>query len=264
MRRDDLIDQYVLTMELLWRSPGSDPSSPSPGPKPRLEVDDVVATAIAVADANLSAGVSMRAVAEQLGVTAMTIYGYVPGKEALVALMYDAIHAEMPDHRQRDADWRSRVRTWAEDLVELYVRHPWALGVSYARPVLGPHEQRVLESLVRVLRDTGLAPGLLRRVVGMLFHVVRGTAVTIAEGREAAEVSGVTEGEWWKRSSEALSRVVPDFSDQFPDTMWLLAESTEASVGTDDSGYVDHHARANLRVGLDVLLDGLQVAANSR
>lgn len=220
--------------------------------------------AIAVADANLSAGVSMRAVAERLGVTAMTLYGYVPGKEALVAVMYDAIHAEMPDYSQQEGDWRARLIAWAEGLVELYVRHPWALGVSYARPVLGPHEQRVLESLVWVLRDTGLAPGLLRRVVGMLFHVVRGTALTIAEAREAAEMTGVTEHEWWKRSSAALSSVVPDFSDQFPNTMWLLAESTEASAGTDDGEYVDHHARANLRVGLDVLLDGLQVAANSR
>lgn len=70
--------------------------------------------------------------------------------------------------------------------------------------------------------------------------------------------------EWWNRSSNALSSVVPDFSDRFPDTMWLLAESTQAPAGTDGGGYVDRHARANLRVGLDVLLDGLQMVANSR
>ncbi len=96
----------------------------------------------------------MRAVADRLGVTAMALYGYVPDKGSLVALAYDAIHAEMSDHEHGDGDWRERTIAWAEDLVALFVRHAWALRVSYARPVLGPNEQRVLESLVGVLRTT--------------------------------------------------------------------------------------------------------------
>ena len=109
----------------------------------------------------------MRAVAEQLGVTAMALYGYVPDKGSLVALAYDAIHAEMSDHEHGDDDWRERTIAWAEDLVALFVRHAWALRVSYARPVLGPNEQSVLESLVGVLRTTDLDPDRMRRVVGL-------------------------------------------------------------------------------------------------
>lgn len=257
MNRDTTPDQAIATMKLLWRSERDGPSSPSPGPKPRLTVDDVVEAAIVEADANRAGDVSMRAIAERLDVTAMTLYGYVPGKEALVALMYDSIHVELPDYDNPDDGWRRRVGAWAEDLVDLYLRHPWSLRVSYARPVLGPHEQRVLEMVAGHLRATNLPPDLLRRVIGMLFHVVRGTALTIAEARHLNEHSGIGEREWWHRSSNALGAVVPDFAERFPNTVWLLSDPADV---TSDASFVDREAMANLRVGLDVLLDGVEMA----
>ncbi|MET0696180.1 MAG: TetR/AcrR family transcriptional regulator C-terminal domain-containing protein, partial [Acidimicrobiia bacterium] len=168
-------NRVARAMALLWRSEGVEPAASTRGPKPRLEIDEIVTAAIAVADANPSVGLSMRAVAEQLGVTAMALYGYVPDKGSLVALAYDAIHAEMADHEHDDGDWRERTIGWAEELVALFVRHAWALRVSYARPVLGPNEQRVLESLIGVLRTTEQEPDRMRRVVGLIFYSVRGT-----------------------------------------------------------------------------------------
>jgi AcrR family transcriptional regulator len=247
-------------MALLWRSELVKPSSSSPGPKPRLDIDEVLAAAIAVADANPSAGLSMRAVAERLGVTAMAIYGYVPSKGALVALAYDAIHAEMPDFAQGDDDWRQGAIAWTEALVDLYLRHPWALRVSYARPVLGPNEQFVLESLVGVLRATGLGPRRLRSVVGLVFHAVRGTARTIAEARQFEEAK--TEGEWWQASSTALDEVVPDFADRFPHSVWLLSQAEPPSAD-DDSSYVERQSMINLKAGLGVLLDGVEAVTAS-
>lgn len=260
MIQEHTSDRAIATMKLLWRSEGDGPSPPSPGPKPRLTVDDVVEAAVVEADANRVGDVSMRAIAERLDVTAMTLYGYVPGKEALVALMYDSIHAEMTDQDNTDDGWRPRVVAWAEDLVDLYLRHPWALRVSYARPVLGPHEQRVLELVAGHLRDTNLASDLLRRVIGMLFHVVRGTALTIAEARLLSETSEIGEREWWQQSSTALAAVVPDFGERFPNTVWLLSDRADTTV---DTSYVDREARANLRVGLGVLLDGIDDAIES-
>src|SRR6266480_2845945 len=127
-------------MALLWRTPGA---RTGPGPKPGLSVDAIVAAAIAVADTDGMAGLSMRAVAEHLGVTAMALYTYVPGKDELVDLMYDGAHA---------------------DLLGCYLQHPWALQVSFARPVLGPNEQAVVEGLARILREAGLPAAVARRV----------------------------------------------------------------------------------------------------
>lgn len=252
-------DTKTQTMQLIWREMSADRATSSPGPKPRFEVDDIVEAAIEVADDNPAGGLTMRAVARRLGVTPMTVYGYVSDKETLVSLAYDAIHVEMPDHFVVEDAWRTGVMRWAEDLAGLYVRHPWALQVSYARPVLGPHEQAVLESLVEVLRTTSVEPGRLRRMVGMLFHAVRGTAATVAEACQAAETNGMTEGEWWQAASTALSEVVPDFADRFPNTMWLHQPSDDKTVLEGDS-YVESRAMTNLRGGLEMLLDGVETA----
>src|SRR5215211_3223403 len=140
------------SMALLWRTPGP---RTGPGPKQGLSVDAIVAAAIAVADTDGLAGLSMRAVAERLGVTAMALYTYVPGKEELVDLMYDGAHAELPVHYDLGKGWRAAVTSWASNLLGCYLGHPWTLQVSFARPVLGPNEQTVLEALARVLRQAG-------------------------------------------------------------------------------------------------------------
>ncbi|HYJ24390.1 MAG TPA: TetR/AcrR family transcriptional regulator C-terminal domain-containing protein [Acidimicrobiia bacterium] len=258
------VDRTSRTMSLLWRSEVAQPAAMSPGPKPRLEISEVVTAAIAVADANPSAGLSMRAVAEQLGVTAMALYGYVPDKGSLVALAYDAIHAEMSDSEHGDGDWRERTIAWAEDLVALFVRHPWALRVSYARPVLGPNEQRVLESLVGVLRTTDQDSDRMRRVVGLLFYAVRGTALTIAEAREAEAASGITEEDWWRTTSAALDDSVPDFADRFPNTIWLLSQQSHLPTADDGSSYVEQQSMVNFQTGLSMLLDGFEAAKSAR
>ncbi len=251
-------------MALLWRSEVAEPVSSSRGPKPRLEIDAIVAAAIAVADSNPSVGLTMRAVAEQVGVTAMALYGYVPDKNSLVALAYDAIHAEISDCERGEGEWRERTIAWAEDLVALFVRHAWALRVSYARPVFGPNEQRVLESLVGVLRTTHQNPDRMRRLVGLLFYAVRGTALTIAEAREAEVASGMTEEDWWRTTSAGLDENVQDFGDRFPNTIWLLSQQSDLPGSDDGSSYVERQSLVNLRSGLGILLDGFEAATPHR
>ncbi|MFI9628667.1 TetR/AcrR family transcriptional regulator C-terminal domain-containing protein [Streptomyces sp. NPDC052042] len=85
------------SMSLLWRAerPEQPRRTPGPGPRPGLSVDAIVTAAIAVADEEGMAALSMRAVGERLGRTAMALYTYVPGKGELLDLMYDAVHAEL-------------------------------------------------------------------------------------------------------------------------------------------------------------------------
>jgi hypothetical protein len=76
------------SMALLWRE--DDPAERTgPGPKSQLSVDLVVETAIEVADTEGMQALSMRAVGERLGRTAMSLYTYVASKNELVELMYD-------------------------------------------------------------------------------------------------------------------------------------------------------------------------------
>jgi AcrR family transcriptional regulator len=85
-------------MELLCGAPGSRRTR---GPKPGLTVERIVRAAIEVADAEGLAALSMRRVADQLGVGTMSLYTYVPGKAELIDVMLDAVHAEPEAARAR-------------------------------------------------------------------------------------------------------------------------------------------------------------------
>jgi len=84
-------------LPLLWRRVrpvGQD--HPPLGRRPRLTLDAVVSAAIAMADVDGLAGVSMNRVAAALGVGAMTLYTYVKSKAALIDLMVDEVDHQSP------------------------------------------------------------------------------------------------------------------------------------------------------------------------
>lgn len=252
------------SMSLLWRAEGAIGSRTRrwPGPKPALSVAAIVDAGIVVADTDGMAALSMRAVGERLGRTAMALYTYVPGKSELVDLMYDQVLAELPHDYDLAPGWRAAVTSWAEDTWEFYLRHPWVLQVSQARPVLGPNEYRALETLLRLLYATGLSSAVLRRVVGTLVHFVRGSAQTVAEARVAAASTGVSDEDWWQARSGMLEEVVPDFAERFPLLVRLETEgAAPAAPDADDSvPYLEREARVTFEVGLTVVLDGIEAA----
>ncbi|WP_329080163.1 TetR/AcrR family transcriptional regulator [Streptosporangium sp. NBC_01469] len=243
------------SMALLWRTTRS--KETRPGPKPGLSVDLIVDTAVAIADEEGMAALSMRAVGERLGRTAMALYTYVPSKSELVDLMYDRALAELSARHDLEAGWRAAVTSWAEETWEFYVRHPWVLQVSQARPVLGPNEYVMIEEAMRILRETGLEAGVLRHVAGTLFCFVRGAAQTVAESRQAPAVTGVSDEEWWYARSALLAEVAPDFCERFPTLTWLDGEGAYQSQD-ETVPYLEQEGRDTFTVGLAVLLDGIE------
>lgn len=244
------------SMELLWRAPG--PSRRGPGPKPGLSVELIVDTAITVADEAGMAALSMRAVGERLGRTAMALYTYVPGKSELVDLMYDRTLAELPGGYDLTEGWRAALMRWAQDSWEFYLRHPWMLQISQARPVLGPNEYRALEALLGVLTATGLDARRVRRAVSALASVVRGAAQTLAESRQAAQATGLPEEQWWYGRADALEEMAPGFGECFPLVSWLYSSAPPA--GHDDVPYLEQAAREAFEDGLELVLDGIDAA----
>lgn len=256
------------SMSLLWRAdrPEQRGRRPGPGPRPGLSIDAIVTAAITVADEDGMAALSMRAVGERLGRTAMALYTYVPGKSELLDLMYDAVHAELPTEYDDTGNWRTGLTDWARDRLEFHLRHPWVLQVSQARPVLGPHEYAGLDTLVRLLNATGLEAQMLRRLVGTLSHFVRGCAGTVAEARQAAAVTGESDEEWWFARSALLGEVAPDFADRYPSLTAMETGSAPQSPapapasGEEAVPYLEREARETFDVGLGVLLDGIEAA----
>ncbi|NDU77012.1 TetR family transcriptional regulator [Actinomadura sp. DSM 109109] len=247
------------SMDLLWR--GAQAPRPGPGPRPGLSVELIVDTAIAVADAEGMAALSMRAVGERLGRTAMALYTYVPGKAELVDLMYDRALAELPGAYDDAGGWRAALTRWARDSWEFYLRHPWMLQVSQARPVLGPNEYRALEALLGVLARTGLPARNVRRAVSALSSVVRGAAQTLAESRQAVRDTGLSEERWWYGRAGALEALAPGFGERFPLVAWLEAE--DAFAVAEDVPYLEQAAREAFEGGLALVLDGIAAALDA-
>nr|WP_221471864.1 TetR/AcrR family transcriptional regulator [Amycolatopsis umgeniensis] len=243
-------------MVLLWRT--ESPDVERPGPKPGLSVALIVETAIAIADAEGMAGLSMRAVGDKLGRTAMALYTYVPSKSELLDLMYDEALAELSAAYDGDG-WRDDATRWAEDLWSFYLRHPWVLQVSQARPVLGPNEYVVLEALVKILRRTGLPPVVLRRLISALYSCVREPARTASESRLAEKATGQSDDEWWYSRSAHLKEVSPDFGERFPTLTWLEGEHA-FRMEDETVSYLEQEAREAFELSLTVLLDGIEVA----
>ncbi|MFF5212886.1 TetR/AcrR family transcriptional regulator [Streptosporangium sp. NPDC000396] len=249
------------SMALLWHTTEPGEARTGPGPKPGLTVDMIVDAAIAVADAEGMAALSMRVVGERLGRTGMALYTYVPNKSVLVDLMYDRVLAELPTGYEHEAGWRTALTSWAEDTAAFYVRHPWVLQVSQARPVLGPNEFSTLETVLRILGPTGLEAETLRSVVAALFNVVRGAAKTIAESRQAPAATGVTDEEWWHDRSALLAELAPDFAERFPMVV-SLEGGGEQGPGDDGTPFLERQARKAFATGLTVLLDGVEAAVS--
>jgi AcrR family transcriptional regulator len=245
------------SMELLWRTGVT--AKTAPGPKPGLSVALIVSAAIEIADADGMAALSMRAVGDRLGRTAMALYTYVPGKSELIDLMYDHVLGELREDHDLSSGWRPAVLELARELGEFHLRHPWLLQVSYARPVLGPGEFRMQQLVLRVLLATGLPPARVRWIVGALLNVVRGSVQPAAESRQAARETGLSEEDWWYSRSALLGELVPDFAERYP-LVARLGEGQTPPAPSDTGSYLEREAWRSLDAGVELLLDGIETA----
>jgi AcrR family transcriptional regulator len=119
---------------LIWERPER---QPRPVPVP-LSRENVVRTAIALADAEGLSSVTLRKVGGALGAGPMRLYGYISTKEELLALMVDAIYAEMLAGEDMTAgSWRIQIARLADTLRAAALRHPWFAGLLAADRIRG-------------------------------------------------------------------------------------------------------------------------------
>lgn len=243
------------SMRLLWRAGASEPRT-SPGPKPALSIDDIIRVATDIADSEGMAALSMRTVGERLGRTAMALYTYVPSKRELLDLMYDHLLSELPSSYDAALPWRDAVTAWATDWRAFYLRHPWVLQISQARPVLGPGEFASTDAAAGVLERSGLPAAEQRRVFAIVMHFVRGNASSVVDARQAALATGVSDEEWWSSRASLLDEVAPDFTTRFPRALGLQSGAAFAP-GQTYLEYVEAETERSFAFGLHALLDGI-------
>lgn len=194
------------SLELLWRE--FEPQQSRPGPKPRLTVDRIVEAAIAVADREGSC-FGMRDVSAELGVGAMTIYRYVPGKRELIDLMVDRLSRLGPDAPDLAAvDWREGLELLAEGAWQVYADHPWLLEINQRRPVLGPDSLEGYDFALSAFEDHDLPDREINLIITAVMNLVTGTARQYLLVDDTGEAPASAEEEWWRAQGPYLERAV--------------------------------------------------------
>ena len=227
-------------LALLWRQ------ADEPSARAGLTVGRITAAAREIADEDGLGAVSMRRIAERLGVGTMSLYTYVPGRDELVPLMVDAITAELPPIEPDDGPWRARLESVARGWWDLYRRHPWLLDAPLRRPVLGPHgyERHVRE--LACLDGIGLDRQEDGAEVDLVRSHVAGTARRAVEVSRDAERSGMTDDEWWATVAPLLERYLVG-------RVHPVADRLGAAIAAPLSD-----PRHDLDFGLGRILDGIE------
>jgi AcrR family transcriptional regulator len=242
----------TLSMQLLWGTRGA----PSRGPKPGLELSRLVGAAVAVADAQGLTALSMRKVAEELGVGTMSLYRYVPGKAELLDLMLDTAYGEMirldaeagTSPAPGGARWREALGQVAHRYRAMYLRHPWILQVAVSRPPLGPNVLDAYDRDLRAVEGSGLTDlemdAVIALVTGFVQSAARG-AVDVALGEQR---TGLTDRQWWEAHAPLLEQVFDP--ERYPVAARVGAAAGEAM----QAAYDPQHA---FDFGLARILDGI-------
>jgi AcrR family transcriptional regulator len=114
----------------------------------------VVGAAVALADREGIAALSMRRLGKEVGVEAMSLYNHVTGKSDLLDGMVDAVFAEI-DFPTEGSDWKAAMRSRAHSARNVLTGHPWAIGLLDSRTTPGPATRAHHESVIGTLRRAG-------------------------------------------------------------------------------------------------------------
>lgn len=239
------------TLGLLWRVP----QARRRGPRQGLSIDEVIDAAIRLADDEGIAALTIRGVADAVGVAPMTLYTYIPGKAELLDLMLDAVYARMPRSDTGGRPWRTRLTAVAEENRELFTAHPWATTISTSRPPLGPGQMAKYDHELRALDGLGLSDVELDAALDHLLSFVRAHARDTAAALAVRTDSRMDDEQWWALNAPLLARVLD--ASAYP-TAVRVGSAAGSAHG---SAWAPEHAWS---FGLATLLDGLAALVERR
>jgi AcrR family transcriptional regulator len=242
-------DDPQRAIERLWRTH----EPPTRGPKPRLDLDQIVKAAMNVADAEGLGPLSMRKLAEALGVGTMSLYTYVPGKSELLELMLD--QAVAGPNELGEGTWRDRVEQIAHENWWRCHRHPWLLEITRTGPVLGPNVMARYEHELAALDGVGLTDVEMDAVVSLLAGHVEGAARRVLGSNHAEDLTGASDHEWWGARAPLLEALLDP--ERFPTAVRVRAAAGEE----DDTAHAPEHS---FEFGLQRILDGVKALVDGR
>ena len=124
--------------------------------RPRLSRERVLRGAMAVADAGGIDALTIRSLAQSLGVKPMSVYYYVANKDEILDGIVDLVFSEI-ELPAPDGDWRTEIRRRAHSARRVLRAHPWAIGLMESRTSPGPATLHHHDAVIATLRGAGLS-----------------------------------------------------------------------------------------------------------
>jgi AcrR family transcriptional regulator len=204
--------------------------------RPPLSRGRVLEAAIALADARGIGALSMRRLAQELRVEAMSLYHHVANKDEILDGMVDAVLAEV-ELPAPGTDWKAAIRGVAIATHDALGRHPWAASLMLSRDI--PSRLRYMEAVLGSLRRGGFSA----EMTDHAYHAID------------SHIAGYT---MWAANF-----------DIEPETLPALASAFLETLPAAEFPYVVEHVHEHLRergaesegefaFGLDLILDGLE------
>jgi AcrR family transcriptional regulator len=154
-----------------------------------------VRVAVALADAGGIGSLSMRKLARELGIEAMSLYYHVKSKDDLLDGMVDIVFSEIT-LPPADADWKTAMRERAESARGVLARHAWAISLMDARTSPGRATLKHHDAVIGCLRGAGFPIPMAAHAMSLLDSYVHGFALQEASLPldESGDIGAATEG----------------------------------------------------------------------
>ncbi len=206
-----------------------------------LRREQVLHAAVALADERGSEGLTMRKLAKQLGVEAMSLYNHVASKDDLLDGMVDLVFGEV-EVPAAGGDWKAELRKRAMSTRAALERHPWAIGEMEGRTNHGPANLRVHDAVLGCLRAAGFSVEMTVHAYSVQDAYIYGFAL---QQRDMASRTPQDFAAEAGRQMRAYATALADFPN--------LVEVVGGHIA--EAGY-DYDAE--FRFGLDLILDRLE------
>lgn len=211
------------------------------GRKADLTLDAIVSAAIAIADAEGLAAVSMARVAKELGYSTMSLYRHVQNKDELLQVMWNASAIGAP--LMAGDTVREKLHSWALGQWEMLKGRRWVLEMPMIAPPAGPNSLAWVEQAMQALGETALSEAAKLGCIGLLSSYTLGEARMAHEERKSA-------GDGPPIDYAVVLRTVTD-ARAYP-ALHRAAWSGQIDNPSADGG------EAGFRFGLERILDGIE------
>jgi AcrR family transcriptional regulator len=229
------------------------------GQREPLSRERVLQAAVALAVREGIESLSMRRLADELGVGAMSLYHYFPNKEELIDGMVDIVFGEI-ELPSTDVGWKTAMRRRAISTREVLNRHRWAVGLMESRRQPGPASIRLHNAVLGCLREGGFSIEMTIQAYSVQDAYIYGFALQekhlpFDSAEESASVAQQQVRDFAESAEEqpfdelAEERQLAALAERFP----YLAEVVAGHVAK-----VGYDFAAAFEYGLDLILDALE------